>query len=280
MVDSEQQLSFVEAALGASTGSVIRVCIELDASWRAPVLGHVGVRRSPVHSVDDVRALAAAIVARPRFALVGLMGYEAQIAGVANRPAGRRTYGHILRWMQRHSAAELADRRARAVGAVRELAPIEFVNGGGTGSIESTVAEDAVTEVAAGSGLFGPHLFDNYAHFSPAPAAAFALSVVRKPEPDTAVLLGGGWIASGPPQVDRLPRVEWPVGLSMLAREMAGEVQTPVSGARALSVGDRVWLRHTKAGELSEHVNEVAIVSGGSVVDSVPTYRGEGKAFL
>jgi D-serine deaminase-like pyridoxal phosphate-dependent protein len=187
-----------------------------------------------------------------------------------------------VRFIQKQSAAELADRRAAAVSAVRELAALEFVNGGGTGSLESTAAEDAVTELAAGSGLFGPHLFDHYRHFAPAPAAAFALSVVRKPTADRAVLLGGGWVASGPPGVDRLPTVVWPPGLRMQPREMAGEVQTPLRGAaaRQLRVGDRAFLRHTKAGELSEHLDHFVVVDGASILGSLPTYRGHGKAFL
>jgi D-serine deaminase-like pyridoxal phosphate-dependent protein len=136
--------------------------------------------------------------------------------------------------------------------------------------------------VAAGSGLFGPHLFDGYTHFHPAPAAAFALDVVRRPAPDIATLLGGGWIASGPPAPDRVPKVVWPEGLRMLARESAGEVQTPLRGAAArdLAVGDRVWLRHTKAGELSEHLDAFALVENGVLVGALPTYRGEGKTFL
>jgi len=165
---------------------------------------------------------------------------------------------------------------------VREIAELEFVNGGGTGSLEATAADESVTEIAAGSGLFGPHLFDNYRHFKPAPAAAFALPVVRKPAPDRATLAGGGWIASGPPGADRVPQLVWPKGLRMVPREMAGEVQTPVVGAsaRSLRVGDRVWARHTKAGELSEHTNELYVVDGDCVSEVVPTYRGEGKAFL
>ena len=210
-----------------------------------------------------------------------MMGYEAQIAGLANRPASALR-GVAVRWIQRRSVAELAERRGKAVAAVRAVAPLEFVNGGGTGSIESTAADDSVTDIAAGSGLFGPHLFDQYAHFAPAPAAAFALSVVRKPTPRMATLLGGGWIASGPPTADRMPQLAWPRGLKMVPREMAGEVQTPLTGsaAAALRVGDRVWLRHTKAGELSEHLDSFAIVSDGTIVETVPTYRGEGKVFL
>jgi D-serine deaminase-like pyridoxal phosphate-dependent protein len=282
MVDSVEQLDFVDAVVAPRDRESIRVCLELDASWDSRVFGHLGVRRSPVHSVADARAFAELIVGRPGFSLVGMMGYEAQIAGLVNRPAGNPLRARAVTWVQKRSAAELAERRGSAVAAVRAVADLEFVNGGGTGSIESTVAEEAVTEVAAGSGLFGPHLFDNYAHFHPAPAASFALSVVRKPQPGVAVLLGCGWIASGPTQPDRTPKLAWPRGLALLPREGAGEVQSPVTGpaAGALTVGDRVWLRHTKAGEISEHLDEFAVVDDGAIVETVQTYRGEGRVFL
>jgi D-serine deaminase-like pyridoxal phosphate-dependent protein len=281
MIDSVAQLDVVDAAIAPGKRESIRVAIELDSSWDAAILGHTGVFRSPVHTPSAARALAEIVVSRPGFTLVGMMGYEAQIAGLANKPASR-VRGVAVRWIQRQSAAELKDRRGLAVAAVREIADLEFVNGGGTGSLESTAADDSVTEIAAGSGLFGPHLFDQYMHFSPAPAAAFSLSVVRKPRPEMATLLGGGWIASGPPTADRLPQLAWPQGLQIVAREAAGEVQTPLRGEAAakLQVGDRVWLRHTKAGELSEHLNAFAVVDGDTIIDTVPTYRGEGKAFL
>ena len=281
MVDSVAQLDLVDAAIAPGKRKSIRVAIELDSSWDAPLLGHTGVYRSPAHTPEQARSLAEIVVARPGFTLVGMMGYEAQIAGLTNRPASALR-GMAVRWIQRRSVAELADRRGRAVAALRAIADLEFVNGGGTGSLESTSADESVTDIAAGSGLFGPHLFDQYAHFAPAPAAAFSLSVVRKPSPEMATILGGGWIASGPPTPDRMPQLAWPQGLRMVPREMAGEVQTPVTGTAAakLQVGDRVWLRHTKAGELSEHLNGFAIVEGGKVVETVPTYRGEGKAFL
>jgi D-serine deaminase-like pyridoxal phosphate-dependent protein len=281
MVDSVDQLDFVDSVIAPGKRENIRVSIELDSSWDAPLLGHTGVFRSPVHTVEAARALTEVVVARPGFTLVGMMGYEAQIAGLANKPASA-IRGVAVRWIQSRSIAELADRRGRAVASVREVADLEFVNGGGTGSLESTAADASVTEIAAGSGLFGPHLFDQYTHFSPAPAAAFALSVVRKPRPEMATLLGGGWIASGPTATDRSPQLAWPLGLTLVAREMAGEVQTPLRGpgAASLRVGDRVWLRHTKAGELSEHLDTFAVVDGESVVDTLPTYRGEGKVFL
>lgn len=278
MVDDVAQLDLVDAVVPPGRRAVIRVAIELDASYRSRTLGHIGVRRSPVFTPAQAEALAEAVIARRGFRLVGMMAYEAQIAGVTN--AGPRKAA--VRAMQRASARELAARRGEAVRRVRDVADLEFVNGGGTGSIESTHADASVTEVAAGSGLFGPHLFDGYVQFTPAPAAAFALDVVRRPTDDIATVLGGGWVASGPPAPDRLPKVVWPSGLRMLARESAGEVQTPLRGAAArdLAVGDRVWLRHTKAGELSEHLAAFALVEAGALIGELPTYRGEGKVFL
>lgn len=282
MVDSSEQLDLIDAALPARGQAPIRVCLDFDVSWRNRALGHVGVRRSPLHLPAQLQEMARQVVARPGFALVGVMAYEAQIAGVGDKP-GNRAEAAVLRTMQRVSGAELAQRRAAAIAAVREVADLEFVNGGGTGSVERTAAEPAVTEVAAGSGLYGPHLFDNYSTFDVAPALGFALDVVRKPTPDRATLLGGGWIASGPAAPDRLPLPVWPAGLGYEAREGAGEVQTPLRGAtaRALHVGDRVWFRHTKAGEPLEHATEVVPVEAdGKPGEPVPTYRGEGTCFL
>ncbi len=278
MVDSLAHLHLIDSVVAPAKRASIRLCLELDASYQNPLLGHIGVRRSPVHEAADAAVLAAEIVERPGFTLVGMMAYEAQIAGVGNKGAGKL----VIRAMQKASAGELRERRGAAVAAVRAIAELEFVNGGGTGSLESTHADPAVTEIAAGSGLFGPLLFDGYEHFRPAPAASFVLSVVRRPTPDIATVLGGGWIASGPPGQDRLPRPAWPEGLSMLPREEAGEVQTPLRGdaARELAVGDRVFFRHVKAGELSEHLEEFVLVQDGRILASLPTYRGEGKVFL
>ncbi len=282
MVDSVAHLDYIDSVAATGKRENIRVAIDLDASWNSRLLGFLGVYRSPVHEVGQAMELARAIVDRPGFTLVGMMSYEAQIAGVTNRPTGRPFLARTVDYVQSHSTTELHERRGRVVAAVRDLTDLEFVNGGGTGSLESTSTDPSVTEIAAGSGLFGPHLFDGYGHFQPAPAAAFALSVVRKPTPDMVTLLGGGWIASGPPADDRMPQPAWPAGLSFVRREMAGEVQSPLRGAAAaeLSVGDRVWLRHTKAGELSEHLTEFAMVDGDHIVETLRTYRGEGRAFL
>ncbi len=139
-----------------------------------------------------------------------------------------------------------------------------------------------MTEVAAWSGLYAPTLFDAYTRFSPRPAALFALPVVRKPTPSIATVLGGGYLASGAGDRARLPRPHLPAGLRLDAQEGAGEVQTPLLGApaRELRVGDRVYLRHAKAGELCERFDALHLVEGERIVDQVPTYRGEGRCFL
>jgi D-serine deaminase-like pyridoxal phosphate-dependent protein len=287
MVDSPEQLDLIDTVAGPGQRATIKVCLDLDASWR-PLDGgpggrlHIGVRRSPVHSAADAGALAATITGRRGFRLVGLMAYEAQIAGVGDAPPRQALRGALVRALQRRSYAELLRRRAAAVAAVREHTDLEFVNGGGTGSIALTAADPAVTEVTAGSGLYGPTLFDSYRAWRPTPAAYFALSVVRRPGPAVATVLGGGWIASGPAEASRLPTPWLPAGLRLTTTEGAGEVQTPLVGpvADTLRVGDRVWFRHAKAGEICEHVPELHLVRGDQVVASVPTYRGEGWSFL
>lgn len=282
MVDCVEHLDAIESVLGAD-GPPVRLCIEVDAGWWA--LGgriKVGPKRSPVHTVEQAVALAWEIERRPKLELVALMAYEGQIAGVGDRPPGRRLRGAAIRFMQRRSTAELAERRAAIVAALREVADLEIVNGGGTGSLELTSAEDVVTEVTAGSGFYAPTLFDHYTRFSLEPAAGFAIPVVRKPSVGVATALGGGYLASGIGDPTRMPTPWLPPGLRLDPEEGAGEVQTPLHGeaAERLRVGDRVYFRHAKAGELCERFDALYLLEGGEVVDVVPTYRGQGKTFL
>jgi D-serine deaminase-like pyridoxal phosphate-dependent protein len=280
MVDHPSHLDVVDQVTSPGNRPDVRLCLDLDSSWKPGPL-HVGVRRSPIHSAAQAAALARRLVARPGFKLVGMMSYEAQIAGVGDAPPRQALRGRAIRLMQQRSFPELLKRRANAVAAVREYADLEFVNGGGTGSVAATGADPAVTEVTAGSGLYGPTLFDAYRSWRPTPAAFFALSVVRRPAPKIATVLGGGWIASGPAEPSRQPTPYLPEGLHFKPDEGAGEVQTPLLGpaAETLRPGDRVWFRHAKAGELCEHVNELQLIDGETATPA-PTYRGEGHAFL
>jgi D-serine deaminase-like pyridoxal phosphate-dependent protein len=281
-VDSAEQLDYIEAAVGAG-GRPVRVCIDLDVGWW-PLGGRVkvGAKRSPLRTPEQARALAREIVARPRFELAALMGYESHIAGVGDHPLGKRLQAPLIRLMKRRSAAEIAERRAAVVEAVREVAPVPIVNGGGTGSIHTTREEDVITEITAGSGFYAPTLFDRYSAFSLTPAAMFAMPVVRKPSGGVATLLGGGYLASGAAGRDRLPTPHLPRGLRVDPLEGAGEVQTPVLGSTAasLKIGANVYLRHAKAGELCERFNTLYLVRDGAIADEVPTYRGEGRAEL
>jgi D-serine deaminase-like pyridoxal phosphate-dependent protein len=261
----------------------VRVCLDVDLSWW--LLGgrvRIGAARSPIRTPEQAVALAREIERRPGVELAAIMGYEAQIAGVGDAPPSRLR-GAAVRWMQRRSVDELRERRAEVVRAVQEVAGRELlVNGGGTGSVERTVAEPVVTEVTAGSGLFASALFDHYRGWVGRPAAFYALPVVRRPDRGVVTALGGGYLASGAADKLRLPVPALPEGLKLDPLEGAGEVQTPLRGRAAddLRIGDRVYLRHSKAGELCERFDAVHLIEGDRVVDVVPTYRGEGHAFL
>ena len=284
MVDSVDHIDLIaRAAATVPDPHPIKVAIDLDAGYLA--FGgrlRAGARRSPIRTPDQAATLARAIAARPGLRLTGLMAYEAQIAGVGDDPPGRPAYAKVIQAMQARSARELASRRADVVAAIRAVGPLDFVNGGGTGSIETTAAEPAVTEIGAGSGLYQPGLFDAYRAFSGRPAALFALPVVRRPAPGVVTVLGGGYLASGPADAARLPRPYLPAGLRLDRNEGAGEVQTPLLGpaADSLRIGDPVWFRHAKAGELCERFNELHLIDRDAITSTVPTYRGEGKAFL
>jgi D-serine deaminase-like pyridoxal phosphate-dependent protein len=277
MVDSAEHLALLRSVLSGG-GETLRLCLDVDASLRVgPV--HLGVRRSPLRTARAAQRLAVEMSRDSRFRLVGLMFYEAQVAGTADTTA-------FARAVKRRSVTSLTERRAEIVAAVRDVANLELVNGGGTGSLHISSADPSLTELAAGSGLYGPTLFDLYRDFTPHPAMFFALGVSRRPSRRHVTGFGGGYVASGSAGDGRLPRPTYPQGLRLLGGEGAGEVQTPVQGkaARGLQIGDRLWFRHAKAGEMCERFDTVHLVKsgvGGSVAEATgtPTYRGEGKNF-
>ncbi|GAA0196839.1 amino acid deaminase/aldolase [Cytobacillus oceanisediminis] len=277
MIDSVEALRVVDTLVGGSHPE-LRVCLDVDASLRPGVLGvhpiHLGVRRSPVHSAKQAGALARAVSAHAGFDLVGVMFYDAQVAGLPDTSPA-------VRMVKRISSTELAHRRGDVVRAVSQHADLAIVNAGGTGSLEVTGADPAITELTAGSGLFTPTLFDGYDAFEAHPAAYFVLDVVRRPAKDVATCFAGGYTASGPAQANRMPTPVWPEGLALLGTEGVGEVQTPVRGkaARGLRIGDRVVFRHAKAGEMCERFDAVTLVDDAGRAETVPTYRGEGKNF-
>ncbi len=281
MIDAVEHIHHLEA-IAAQAEVVIPVCIDVDMSSDFPGV-HFGVRRSGITTPDHALTLWKAIEQCPHVKLRGVMGYEAQIAGVQDRAPGKAIEGAIIRFMKKRSIPELRKRRAAVVEALNNAgAELAFVNGGGTGSIESTIEEAVVTEVTAGSGFYSPTLFDHYDQFKHKPAAGFALEIVRRPLENTFTCHGGGYIASGAPGWDRIPTPFLPEGAALLKMEGAGEVQTPIeyTGPEQLGIGDPVFFRHSKAGELCERFKTLLLVSKGKVVDEVNTYRGDGQCFL
>ncbi|MCL1871162.1 MAG: alanine racemase [Promicromonosporaceae bacterium] len=279
MLDDAAQLALVEAAVAGTDGPPVDVCLDVDASLRlrvGPLTLHAGTRRSPLHAPADVARLAARVATTPGVRLRGVMTYEAQIAGLPDSSAA-------VRAMKKVSAREVRARRSAVLDALSSAVgrDLTLVNAGGTGSLEVSSADPEVTEVTAGSGLYVPATFDGYRAFCPRPSAFFGLDVVRTPGPGWATAFGGGYPASGAAGPSRLPRLLSP-GWSLTRREGAGEVQTPLrrrGGGPELRIGDRVWFRHAKAGELMERFDVVHLVRGDEVVDVVPTYRGEGRSF-
>ena len=278
MVDDVRHLDLLDSV--RSGGTPVRVAIDVDAGlWLGPT--HVGPRRSPLHDAADVVELAQEIGRRDGLRLVGVMTYEGQVAGVPDEVPRHRFRSAAVRSLKSASVSQLSDRRAEIASALHEVVELEFWNAGGSGSIETSVADPAVTEVTAGSGLLVPGLFDHYRSFSPLPAAYFGLRVVRRPSASIATVAGGGLIASGPTGRDRSPLPWAPPGLHLTGLEGAGEVQTPLAGpgAAALLVGELVWFRHAKSGEVAEHVLEAHLLRGNEIVETVPTYRGTGHAW-
>jgi D-serine deaminase-like pyridoxal phosphate-dependent protein len=285
MVDDAPHLDLIEGAIGSGRTEVA-VCMDVDAGWwpLGGRLARIGPKRSPIHHAERARRFAAEIASRPGTRLAGLMAYEGQIAGVGDRVPGHPLRSAAIRWMQDRSEHDIHSRLPRIVEAVRDATPegLRFVNGGGTGSLARTATAGIATELTAGSGFYAPHLFDNYRSLALTPAAFFVLPVVRRPSPGTVTALGGGYLASGPGDEARLPQPYLPNGLRLDGQEGAGEVQTPVLGtaARNLRIGDRVYMRHAKAGELFERFDRLYLIEGDRIVEEVPTYRGDGKAFL
>jgi D-serine deaminase-like pyridoxal phosphate-dependent protein len=279
MVDDMAHLDVVDSVRRSRTTQV-RVALDIDAGLRFGGQ-HVGPKRSPLYDVEDVLRLARQVTDRAGFALVGVMTYEGQVAGVPDDVPSQRARSLVVRRLKAASMTQLAERRRVLAHELAEIAALEFWNAGGSGSVEATAADRTVTEVAAGSGLLVPGLFDHYQSFSPRPAAFYGLPVTRRPSEAMVTVHGGGFIASGAVGDDRAPLPWAPPGLHLTSLEGAGEVQTPLTGhpAALLRIGDLVWFRHAKSGELFEHTGTVRLLAGSEFVDEVPTYRGCGHAW-
>jgi D-serine deaminase-like pyridoxal phosphate-dependent protein len=296
MVDAPENVGAVAAAM-EGVARPFAVVIDVDMSLRpAAARGrlHLGVRRSPVRSVADALALVEVIARQPSLRLVGIMGYEAQVAGLGDAHAGASLRTRALdlgkRAVRRASVVDARTRRDEIVRALQTHGvQLGIVNGGGSGSLDTTSTEPCITEVTAGSALYAPHLFDHFSNVRYQPSLFFALRVTRASDNGFVTCAGGGYIASGAAGWDKQPQPVWPAGLALVDTEGCGEVQTPLScaagtGAARLKPGDVVLFRHAKAGELFERIPNALLVdtspgSKRSLVDDVPSYRGLGWSF-
>ncbi|HKD75215.1 MAG TPA: amino acid deaminase/aldolase, partial [Ktedonobacterales bacterium] len=275
MVDSVEHVEHI-AEIARQHDARLSVCIEVDLSIDVPGL-HFGVWRSTIRTPAQARPVVESILAAPQLTLDGIMGYEAQVAGLGDTFPGKAVQNRIVRALKRRSVSEAAARRAALLDLIASYDhSLRFVNGGGTGSVATTREEAGVTEITVGSGFYSPALFDYYRDFHYLPAAGFAVEIVRRPRPDLYTCLGGGYIASGATGAEKQPRPYLPDGAQLLPTEGAGEVQTPVryAGSERLALGDPIFLRHSKAGELCEHFSHLALVSGGQIAGEAETYRG------
>lgn len=276
MADSRDHLELYQR-LASQAGVRLSVWLDVDASTPVPGI-YFGVHRSSLTSLERVKDLVAGASVYSALAINGFMTYEAQIAGVQDRPP-QWWQGPIVRWLKRRGVRVIRDRRARLLEIFSAAGlKIERVNGGGTGSLSTTTVDPSITELTVGSGFYSPALFDYYDSFHFAPAAGFALEVTRHSHENLWTCFGGGYPASGVGP-DRAPTPYLPAGLRLLPNEGAGEVQTPIESPSPLALGDLIFFRHAKAGELCERFNELHLIRGDRVVDIVKTYRGEGYAF-
>lgn len=260
----------------------IPISVDIDMSVDFPGL-HFGVWRSSIRKPNTLKSLLEEIQQMDFVTLEGVMGYEAQIAGITDKVEKQWLMNNVIRSLKNFSINKIADKRKKAVEMIKSMGfELKIVNGGGTGSLETTIKEDVITEVTVGSGFFNSHLFDNYRQFKHEPAAGFACAINRHPNKNIFTCSGGGYVASGSPEKLKSPLPFLPKGAKLIKNEGAGEVQTPIvyKGNEKLKIGDPVFFRHSKAGELCERFNFLNLIRDNKTEQTVPTYRGEGECFL
>lgn len=269
MVDAEEHLQLLERHAAKNN---VKLGIIIDCDFSIKFVGqHAGVLRSPLTHSEAVVALAKKTVDFPHLEFRGIMGYEAQEAGIGDS-------SWLFRKMKQKSREINDARRSNIVSALRNagFSP-EIVNGGGSGCFQLTAAEDEVTEVTIGSGLFKSYIFDPIESMNGfAPSLFMALRIIRFPRPGVATCYSGGYVCSA---INKSPQIILPKNCKETAREGFGEVQTPISYDPAhvsLNYGDVIICRFAKAGEPLERFNTVCIVSKGKIVDHYATYRGHG----
>lgn len=281
MVDKPEHWQMLNN-IGKKLNKKIRLCVDINMSSSFPGV-YFGTKRSEINSPRKLKKLLKKQLKLGNTSLVGLMGYEAQIAGLPERTLGKEALAPAIRLLKARSKKEVAKRRQACVDVINDSGIVlEYVNGGGSGSLDWTCAQPEITEITVGSGYYMPAYFsymDTMQDFEP--AAGFVLPVTRKPFAKTVTCQSGGFVASGATGKDKWPVIHFPENVSYLPDEGCGEVQTPIklANSKQLDIGDNVWFRHAKAGELCEHFNELHVYRNNEMIDTYATYRGQGKCF-
>jgi D-serine deaminase-like pyridoxal phosphate-dependent protein len=283
MVDCAEHVRALGAA-GRAAGVALQAIVDVDVSYRPfGEPSHIGVRRSTVRTGREALELAREAEKTGGARVIGIMGYEAQIAGLGDENPFSRTLNPIRKAFKALSMPDVKQTRKNVADYLRRHGvELRIVNGGGTGSVDFTSGDDSCTEVTAGSGFYCPHLFSYFSNLDLAPAAFFALQAARAPLAGMVTCAGGGYIASGEMGLDRLPVPYLPEGGKLTKLEGAGEVQTPVvlkKGTR-VGIGDPIIFRHAKAGELAERFNSLLLVQNKEITGEAKTYRGMGLCFM
>lgn len=279
MIDSVKQWQWLEE-IGERHQVMFEICLDINLSVDFKVL-YFGTKRSALQNVEDFQILLASASSVKYTKVTGIMGYEAQIAGVTDVPVAR-WQAPAIQLFKKLSLQKISDFRQEVVQLARQNCPdLQFVNGGGSGSIDFTARAEEVTELTIGSAFYFPALFSRYRNLPLDNAVNFALRVTRNPEPGVIVCNGGGYIASGATGADKNPVPIWPENLSYLKNEGAGEVQTPLQDKKGqLQIGDTVYFKHAKAGELCERFNELHARRQTKYSGAFTTYRGDGECYL
>jgi len=283
MVDSINQVEEIEKiwqknGTGHHQG---KVCIDVDMSWK-PADMHLGVFRSSVGSLQDFQLVYKRIKESRHVKFAGIMGYEAQIAGMGDKSPFSPLLNPVKKLIKRKSVKDVFEKRKAIHDFLKsENVEPEIFNGGGTGSLTTTLAEPWLTEVTAGSGFLQSHLFDYYTANKNVPAFCFGLQVSRIPQPGIVTCKSGGFVASGDAGADKWPVPFLPEGIKMIKNEGFGEVQTPVQITSSVNIklGDPLFFRPAKAGEIAERFTEYILIRDYKIVDKVQTYRGLGQCF-
>ncbi|WP_010287626.1 alanine racemase [Kurthia massiliensis] len=278
MVDCEAHITFL-AQLAEDVGVAAPLCIDINVSEMYPGL-YFGTRRSSLQTAKQLKMFLQIIMSNPFVYVTSLMGYDAQLAGVGDE-APQKMKRTAIQTLQQRTRKYVQKQRTKAINIIeKQLGPLRFVNGGGTGSMAYSTTCEEVTEITIGSGLYKPALFDHYRDMPFEAAAGYTVRATRKPAKHTIVAHGGGYIASGAIGNDKAPHFI-DDALSFYKTEGAGEVQTPIQMPKnRYDIGDGIVLRHAKAGELCERFNVLHSYRDKEYVGPMKTYRGDGQCFL